>query len=43
MIALSVLQERKKREETVITKDLKPLLDSLPSVDLMFHEASEVI
>lgn len=35
------LKDRKKRQSTVITKDLKPLLDSLPSVDLNFHEAAE--
>ncbi|OQR73962.1 hypothetical protein BIW11_09400 [Tropilaelaps mercedesae] len=35
------LKERKRREQTVITRDLKPLLDSLPTVDLMFHQASQ--
>ena len=36
------LQEKKQREKTVITKDLQPLLDSLPTVDLIHHEASDV-
>jgi len=33
------LKDSKRRQATVITKDLKPLLDSLPQVDLMFHQA----
>jgi len=35
------LKSKKQRERTVITKDLQPLLDSLPTVDLIHHEVTE--